>query len=191
MKKLSHGVKNCHTRGVDSIVLRESPIMVRVFIANADHDLWKNHLPEPFSVGLHPHHCDIEIECIAGAIANVEPRLSVMGDSFKRYVFESVLLGGGGGFRYDDFFDYFNVTLNFLQPKERRSLAAEEMHTIYVPKGEPAAWIVREGMENPGFRPICYSNHDLTKWTAPGLYVPMTDGEVLAAVERLHLRGPK
>lgn len=201
------GIKNCHTRGVDSIVLNQSP-MVRCFITRPGHELWQNTLPHTFSVGFHPHRTVIEIEVIHGQIVNVEPgfvhappKVLLPGkvkdfsaidslldrSNFRKYQFDSVLRGGQGGFRdLDVLFHIFHFNRK-LEAGKRLLLSARALHTIHVAKGEEAAWVVREGVVDRNFEPICWSNAPLLDWTADGLYVPMTQGELRAAADKYHL----
>lgn len=59
---LERSLINCHCEGMDSLVVKDAPGMVRIFIARHDHQLWRN---DPttmktarMSVALHKHHCD-------------------------------------------------------------------------------------------------------------------------------------
>ncbi len=203
------GVKNCHCRGVDSIVLRESP-MVRVFITRPDHALWQNTLPHIFSVGFHPHATNIEIEVIHGQISNVEPGFVHKPDkpsllmpgkikdlaqidslldrsNFRRYRFDSFLRGGLGGFQDMDVVFHVSHFNRKLETGAKLSLHGRHLHTIHVEKGQEVAWVIREGAANPNFEPICWSNAPLTEWTADGLYIPMTTTELKAAQEKYQL----
>lgn len=65
-----------------------------------------------------------------------------------------------------------------MEPLTKRlTLRAKDMHTIYVPKGESAAWVVCEGKEDPSYAksPFVWSNdRDLEHFDWSGLYQPMT-----------------
>ncbi len=182
------GCKNCHTMGVDSVILKEGPPLVRAFIASKDHDLWKNQPGFTYSVGFHPHHCDVGLTLVEGQIWNVEPLFRTNPDagSFRRYLYDSVLMGGKGGFKRDQVtFDVIPFNRH-MAVGVRLPLIAKALHTIYVPQGQEAIWIVDEGKEDGGFVPTCYSNAKLEKWTSAGLYQPMTDEEVEAMAARVY-----
>lgn len=165
---------NCHVKGVDSIGL--DPKRRRIFIAHPGHELWKNNLTfeHPLSVGFHAHHCEIELVPVVGRVWNViAQRGRPTGRWMSAFRYSSQIRNGKGGFtaepELDANFDFAMKQIDLSWP-----MAAYELHTVYVPKDEPAAWFVFEGAEDPSYDPITYSNTDLEQCDFSELYKPMS-----------------
>lgn len=169
-------IVNCHAMGVDSVVLA-GPNMTRAFVAHKDHELWRN-LPGEniMSVGYHAHHCNVRLVPIYGSVFNLsvmrsELRVSPKG-RYREFMYQSPIRGKKGefvstGLRYE-----FSPWIHRMsKPVE---MQAKEVHTIYVPRGEEAAWYVFEGDEDPIYTPLTWSNADLEKFDFAPLYQPMT-----------------
>jgi hypothetical protein len=171
---------NCHCYGVDSIMLRDEPgCRLRMFVAHEGHELYKNidfcgHQHGGLSVGLHPHHCDIRLTPVDGVIRNIEeagPSAQwVRHVWLDAYSFESAITGGG------EFIPMliqrgFKLTIEPLD--EMIVMGARELHTIYVEKGQSAAWLVEETTEDRAYQPVCYSNRNLEVFDFSALYEPM------------------
>jgi hypothetical protein len=177
---------NCHAPGLDSIVFNNTPgRRVRMFVAGATHNLWKNAVPlkEDMSVAFHPHHCKIALQPHRGEVYNVieaghRGKVTVL-DEFE---YSSQILTGKGGFvRTGE-----NKVLR-VKPMRLRStwpMDADMIHTIYVPKGQCAAWYVYEYAEDPKYKPVCWANHNLELVDFSELYQPMDvkylEGQLLA-----------
>lgn len=169
-------IVNCHAMGVDSVVLA-GPNMTRAFVAHKNHELWRN-LPGDniMSVGYHAHHCDVRLEPIYGCVYNLsvarsEIRMSAKG-RYREFMYRSPITGGKGEFvstgkRYE-----FSPWIHRLS--KAVEMKACEVHTIYVPRGEEAAWYVFERDEDPLYTPLTWSNADLEKFNFAPLYQPMT-----------------
>ena len=65
-----------------------------------------------------------------------------------------------------------------LDPGDYAYMDADEIHTIYVPKDEEAAWLVFEGKEDANYKPLVYSNHDLSNFNFDALYKKPTKDEL-------------
>lgn len=177
-----NALRDCHVAGMASIVLHDEPgNRVRVFVTNGAHGLHWNRpsvwLGAPkharFSLGVHPHHCDIRLIHLFGEVHNdlyaVVPHRN---GPFEKYAFQSAINTGSGslvptGTRAD----LHMVRTDALASKPV-AMKAHELHSVYVPNGERAAWMVVEGEEDTGFDSSCWSNTDRT-FDFSNLYQPM------------------
>lgn len=174
-------LRNCHTSGLDSIMFKEErDISIRMFVARASHDFWKNDpkAMQTFSIGLHPHHRDITIVPIHGQLYNIVlsdgPKAVRRDVSWYEY---SSAIGGEGKFR--KLFGNYNLGLELERIVYPRFMSAAEMHSVYVPKGEVAAWYVIGGKENAFHISGMYSNDlDLENFDFSKLYQPMSEVDV-------------
>lgn len=160
---------NCHCVGVDSIILNENPI-IRLFIANPNHELWRNDTHE-WSVALHAHHCDITIVPILGFIYNKIETSYGIPTILNEYQYESFIKGCGS---FKSTFNNRSFRLRSELLTRSIKMGATDRHTIIVNKGHSASWIIIEGQENYNYNSNCYSNVDLTKFSFEGLYQPMS-----------------
>lgn len=194
LKKFSHlfslenpyverSLLNCHTQGVHSFILdAKGDYLTRMFVAAPEHLLWQNHCGmmkkqwHPLSIAIHPHHVDIEIFPIFGLLWNVEFEIKknkgfnqndCMLDAFK---WKSEILSGSGGFQWCGEKTLCLREHRSLLVRRKYYMKANDLHTVYVTKGQPAAWIIQEKVATRPYDGICYSNVDLTQWSATGLY---------------------
>lgn len=171
-----NALRNCHVEGLSSIMLYDEPAnRVRLFYAERDHALWRNDIPHglDMSVAVHPHHCDITLALVFGRVRNdtfwAVPSHAA-GHHKCEYVSgvqwpgESALIDTGERALLS------LVGSTWLYP-QGESLHATTLHTIYVPRGETAAWIVIEGRENPDYAPVCYTRN--LRFDPSNLYQPM------------------
>lgn len=171
--------ENCHVRGVDSIVLAENVDtgeLVRVFWANPGHELYHNHdIESPdLRVALHPHHCDIRITPIFGDLMNI-----VVTPGFDMFVntweYVSGIANSRGYFRQLPEQEGFGSIHRDVLTSPC-DMTHDQVHTVFVPKGQTAAWLVEEGPTNGRANPrLCYSNSDLTKFKFGDHYTPLRD----------------
>lgn len=179
---LEKSLMDCHCFGVDSLVLKDAPQMIRIFVARRDHLLYKN-LPwkgssGTMSVGMHRHHCDVTLMPLLGVVENIE--LCFNNEEghpapMYSYRFRSHLRDRDvGGFEPIDGYGVSLMTRRTLIDKPL-FMQASKLHTIYVPYGSIAAWMVWEGTEDPEYSPLVYSNDiSLAKFDFSGLDLPMT-----------------
>lgn len=166
---------NCHAEGMDSIVFRERAPMIRAFVARPEHTMWRNSPTsgQLFSVAIHMHRQDITMVPLFGKIYNLFP--DVTGHAIKLYAFNysSQIADGKGGFAKDGGGRPCRVVMSELNvPTKLRGL---EYHSVYVPRGEAAAWLICEGSPNPHYSSACLSNDpELDKTDFSSLYKPMT-----------------
>lgn len=185
-----NGLRNCHARGVHSIVLdNDGGRLRRVFIAEKDHTLWRNSPDsgEAFSVGFHSHHCALAIRVLRGQIVNLslrEGRHSLL--SAWRY--QSAITGGVP--RFDNILPpvWYGTEGDALGQGGILTLAATDFHTVWVAKNVGAVWLVEEGEEDPHYLPITLSDDDLSIFDWMGMYQPMSEAE---CVEMLQLYAPE
>lgn len=177
--------RNCHADGLHSIVLHdETSNRVRIFYATANHSLWRNRAGHTFSVAIHPHHCDIQLIGLFGKVMNDTYALvpNPNGDFYEQEYQSAITTGTGKmvmtGRRCDPH-------LIRGEDLENRSvyMPAYQLHSIYVPPGKPAAWMVIEGAEDPAYVSTCWTNDKSPDFT--GLYVPMDPEEVEAKLQAI------
>jgi hypothetical protein len=182
-------LKNCHTFGLDSLVIKDGPGMVRMFVAKPSHDLHHNDVDSNaiMSVALHRHHCDVTLMPIMGDVYNVTISAHGKPKKLRSYRYQSPISHGEGKFVSVDSSELpINLTSDLLSVPT--TLHADLLHTIYVPYGKPAAWLVFEGGENKNYNPIVYSNAMLEDFDFSGLDQPMTEEEVKYALRSVGVR---
>lgn len=197
IKELS--LKNCHAMGVDSLVLSDRPNMVRIFYAHGEHELYRN-LPivssrESFSVGLHEHHCDIQMIPLFGKVFNIfadstfwrdgsGPVVPVKLDPFR---YTSGINTGDNTSRFQkvETIDSRRFDLYKQKLDKPLNLKANVQHTVFIPQFESAAWMIVEGEENPLYSPITWSNADLENFDSTNLYLPMDDFDISIAMRQI------
>lgn len=195
---LSKSLVNCHCKGMDSLLIKEGPGMVRMFIARPDHELWLNNpggVGNSFSIALHRHRTDVTLMPVLGEIYNVEtstansdPLVStVLMRSFS-YVSPILQEDGKGGFAPVDR-AYLPLRLRARRLLAPTYLAAQALHSVYVPKNQTAAWFIFEGEPNTEYNPIVYSNNPLlTELDLSQYDQPMTSGRLREDLELIGVR---
>lgn len=166
---------HCHTKGLHSVMFTDTPEKtLRMFVSTPESDMWHNHElyieDTPMSIAFHPHHCNITLEVLAGKIQNWQ----VVRDSgniiLKKFMFDSKLIGNGSGFHEIGYDNLRTVSNRILSKGEYESMPADNIHTVWVPRGTYAAWLVYEGKEDANYIPFSWSNHSLDKLGFDGLY---------------------
>ena len=172
---ISASLINCHAAGMDSIVFKESAPMIRAFVARPEHNLWMNTttLESNLSVAIHMHRQDITMVPIFGEIANVHPDFRYNHFLFHAYQYDSQILDGKGGFgSVNENIRAGLIAMPLLMPT---FLGGSVFHTVYVPKGQSAAWLICEGAKNAGYSSVCFTNDGaLEQADFSQLYQPMT-----------------
>jgi len=193
---LSKSLVNCHCKGMDSLLIKEGPGMVRMFIARPEHELWRNNpgtFGVTFSIALHRHRTDVTLMPVLGELYNVE---AAMGQSdplvstvpMQSFSYASPILekDGRGGFAPLDR-AYLPLRLRARRLLEPTHLAA--LHSVYVPKGKPAAWFIFEGEPNREYNSIVYSNDfSLDKLDLSQYDQPMTSDRLREDLELIGVR---
>lgn len=176
---------NCHVVGLHSIMLLDTPEQrIRLFIASKEHELYKNTPDTLGSLAAHPHHCNITLHCIMGGFTNLRYKEV---DNFLQneveyvaYAYQSAILMGVGSFAPAGL--RRSVRFDYETPIERGdvlALAANVIHSVYVPRGREAAWFVYEGKEDATYTSLSYSDQDLTAASFDRLYQPMSEETVI------------
>jgi len=180
--------------------------LLRVFYTSRDHELWQNNPAKfrrmgwygcnaemPISVAIHPHHSNFEFAVLTGTITNVEfgdemSPISAWGHaiSLPKWKWTSAILNGQAGFELvdNDSVIYLGECPRYL-PGQRFSMLAADMHTVYVPYETEAMWMIREITSIQPPPPYCWSNADLSKWTAEGLYQKFDAYELEEIIEKI------
>lgn len=171
-------IRNCHAPECDSVLFDDTPgARVRAFIVGNQHNLYQNWnmSGEPLSVALHSHHCALKLVPIFGRVYNMRIVGAIAGSRFAQFAFQSQINSGNGGFVRTPGDDHtMGVRLKAEELKRPIEMAASDIHTIAVAYGEPAAWMVYEGEEDPTYDGMCYSNADLENFDFSTLYKPMS-----------------
>jgi hypothetical protein len=192
--EITNGIRHCHVRGLTSIMLHEEPgNRVRLFYANADHEMsWSGMPQDPMPLAIHPHRTDIKLVGVFGqaqSIAYTTARTHGA-ENYRKCKFVSAIASGEQGQLVDTgedvpLIELRRVSLGFFGSE---SLYAEELHTVVVaPRGE-AAWLVFEGASSRDYSPECYTNQP--RWSAQGLYQKATQDEIEQALIICHSRLP-
>lgn len=175
-----NALMHCHVRGLASVMLHDEPDnRVRMFYATEEHEMWRNNYPlsDEMNPAVHPHHCDLMLLLIFGRVCNTRYIALPNSDGeFKQCRYDSAINGGAGGLTpTGETFAMQKVQQAWLYPTGEK-MRADELHSIYVPKGEQAAWLVLEGNSDPDYKPICYTRNPT--FSAVGMYQPMEVVEV-------------
>lgn len=159
---------NCHCIGLHSfpISLSENGLYKRIFYAEIHHEMWK-----PFEIAIHPHHVDIKITVLEGELFNPLYELNESGEAFKKFLWNSHILNGKGGFEYLGEQKLKQLSnLKYCQG-ETVTMKACELHTVQIEKGKRCIWLIEESKPTCDYFPINYSKNDLEKWNSKGLYI--------------------
>jgi hypothetical protein len=167
---------NCHAMGMDSIVFKASAPMIRAFVCRPSHTLWRNAsgLAHTLSVAIHQHRQDITMVPVHGEAWNVSMCDGEDESLLHAYEYDSQILDGVGGFRSHHERCYTSLRMDRLDAP--RFLRGQEFHTVYVPQGRTAAWLICEGAPHPRYTSLCWTNDamlDVADFT--GMYEPMTE----------------
>lgn len=176
---LAASLINCHAVGMDSIVFKESSPMIRAFVARPDHTLWRNtsHMDRQFSVAIHQHRQDITMVPIFGEICNVFFAGGNRDCFLYSYEYDSKILDGKGGFRSVP--EEITVGLKMEPLRVPKFLRGEVFHSVYLPQGQTAAWLICEGAPNEKYDSCCFTNDkELQKADFSMLYQPMTQARL-------------
>ena len=189
---LEKSCRDCHVWGVDSLVLDDSDKMIRMYVARSNHELWKNYY-KPTSVAIHPHHCDLTLNHVYGGVFNISYIKSDKfnlasfrrSNNFKIWQYDSKLRNGKGSFEEKGYAHLYCSSYKKMNDGEKIQMNAYELHTMFVPEKELAAWIVEEGVEDKDYQPICYSNEDLQNFNSEGMYGKMDEAYLDELLEEL------
>lgn len=140
--------KHCHTPNLSSIVYgnNKDGRLFRAFLAWPNHRLWTNTPGLNYAVGPHDHKYDIYLTKIIGDIHH--DVYEICGDSLSNQFYQWSFKSGDT--KESPVVNQIAYPVG-LKRVERFPLGIDArysrystVHDIYVPKGEPAAWFVRE-----------------------------------------------
>jgi len=198
---LEKSLINVHCKGVDSIVVKDAPGMVRIFVARQDHELWRNDpdrrvsqvvIPlgdDTWSVALHKHHCDVTLMPILGDVYNVMGTPNVQAETtlMRPYRYKTPIGSHEGKFELLDT-TWINLHLMKYPLTGPKFLKANIPHSVYVPKNRPAAWWIWEGAEDPNYMPTVWSNDELENFSFEGYNLPMTEERLQETLQLIGVR---
>jgi hypothetical protein len=168
-------LRNCHAQGLDSVMFYNKPgERIRAFVASPDHDLWHNDNGKRIHLAVHQHHCDVTLVPVFGETYNMRPRFDAEGERYEPYKYVSQITTGKGKMELEWGSRRFTLVPEVLV--NTIHMKAHEEHTIYIPKGQPAAWFVYEGKENPNYDSTCWSNNALELFNFSQYYQPVDVG---------------
>lgn len=180
----------CHTPGVDSVVLYDGPDgMIRFYLAYAgSNNLHQLVGPDGnFTVGIHNHRYRIAKIPLNQPINNITTSPVAwdygVGCYLYEYEFRSALKGEGMEAILVGQRRMRLPQPDLILPGEVVIMEPCELHTVGVPRTKDAAWLVVEGRPQE-ITPLLYSPRaDLHETlTDEGLYKPMNDAVVRASI---------
>lgn len=196
--EFERSVGNCHTEGVDSVVLFDrSPSrdgMIRFYYARKGiHQLGQLYDDDGnYTVGIHNHRYNIGIVPLFGEIVNISTQKATrLTDARNQILFEyqfrSALKDGHLGTT--------PMKPQIMKPHEETPLApgklhlmtSEDLHTIVVkdkPRLPGAAWMVIEGAHQPT-TPLIYSPRPDLQISTGGLYLPISRAKAISIAEEV------
>lgn len=183
---------NCHARGVHSIVFLESPgRTIRCFTTTPEHELHLNRLAtlKRMSIGFHPHHCNLTLSVVHGAIRNWEVVGAGLGEfQFRANAFQyhsALAKGGKAGFEFMDTATFNTLADTSLAAGDDYHMPASALHTVAVRKHEAAAWFVFEGQTDVNYQPVCFSGARLDRMKFGHLYTRPTENQIATEIAKL------
>ena len=137
---------NCHAQDVYSVVTDISPrgpkCLVRIFIADKNHTLWRNYPGSPaYSVGPHDHKYGILIDNVSSNVINYNYIENEVGENTTKF---SVVSGIDKN-KAAVFKPLYNTKLLCVQTnRDYFYLDENQIHTMYVPFRQVGFWRVTE-----------------------------------------------
>lgn len=183
-------IRHCHASGLHSVMLHdEAENRIRMFFADKDHQLaWDERGKTPMPLAVHSHHCDVTLVGIFGGAKTLHFQLGQAdgGYAVTKCRFESAITGDGHGKLTSrgvtrHLWIHSELT-TVLQTGQHVAMPADALHTVTVPQGSDAAWLVFEGPEDPDYQSLCYTNYP--HWSPGLLYRTPDQVEVVGWIER-------
>lgn len=187
----AQSLMNCHVRGLHSIMFLNTPEQrIRLYIATPEHELWKNNIDTLGSLAAHPHHCNITIHCIKGAVVNLEYRPDKNG-KYLAFRYMSAITMGEGAFHARPWFSPVSYSqMRAIGEGKSLELPANLIHSVSALPGCLTAWFVYEGREDKNYTSLSYSNQPLEETSFDGLYGKISEQEVVGLLEQVGLLEP-
>lgn len=162
--KVLRTIHNCHALGLHSLLIHRDPV-IRIFVCDEAHTMYRNGLGDGVgadrfleqSVGFHRHGFDITLIRLSGTIWNVlgfemPPSAPAYPgrNPFQRCRYQSAIQNGQGSLWSTGQSTRLLVDYRRLEFLNAQCMNAWALHTVAVPAGESASWIVVEHKsENP------------------------------------------
>lgn len=190
---------DCHTPGVDSIVLYDGDDgMIRFFVAHEFcHGLGHLYNEEGhFTIGVHNHKYEIAKIALDNPFINVTTRCvppSYDGpkQSMYEYGFRSALKTGEIGVERYGLLDVAAMEPDLILPGQCVVMDPSDLHTVMASGGFTTSWMVIEGPEVV-IDPLIYSPRDDLALSKVGLYRPMNEDQarraILGLLKRITIR---
>lgn len=186
-------VSNCHTPGLDSVVLLDEPGggMIRFYYAHGGQHTMHRMLNEHghFTVGIHNHKYEIAKIPLSGPIINLRTKVLANNDpspslQLWEYTFASALKGGGMEVQRRHSRRASVPQPDLMMPGEMVIMLPEDLHTVLVPPNVDVAWMVIEGPP-VDIESLIYSPRPDLSLSTEGLYDPMTKAECLDRIRSI------
>lgn len=177
------GIRDCHVPGLHSIVLREGHdgLLTRVYLAERDHKLNFNGTPNKnMTLGIHGHRTGIRITGLLGVMVNHTYETHPGGNGafeIERCTYDSKIKGGSGTLIRGEQTTLYRADSTELRPWSRTWMEASELHTVWVPMGLRASWLIDEYPADAAHDPSCYTMNP--EYSPEGMYTPMDHTECL------------
>ena len=132
---------NCHIKGLHSVPIRETNgRLTRIFFTDTDHVMHKNGNLSTMSLGAHNHRYNITLTGLCGSAVNVNIIKAV--DSGKPLHHFEYMDGEKMRYLGKALAQISGIQAIGPQPI---FMPASDIHTVFVPQYEKAAWLVDEG----------------------------------------------
>jgi len=182
---LEKSIKNCHVKGLHSIVLSEGlgGRLKRMYIHEPEGGLAVGGL---IPLAVHAHRRDLKIKVLAGRLSNLCFKFdAVSGFEVPRWKWNSPILGKSGGFERSGSVKFaHNPVVSIHTEGSEFFLLADWLHTVDCSFGEWTAWIVSEGRFDPKYEPWAYSMADLSNLDMSELYQPFKSSKEIRDLVR-------
>jgi hypothetical protein len=189
--EIINAIADCHVKGLTSIMLHEAPgNSIRLFYAHADHEMhWSCDMADPMPLAIHAHRTDISLVGLFGEAASIVYKRQQGAPWFQACRFASQIADGEASLVA------LNRWVSLAEDRARllcfgsdQHLDARELHTVTVPRGQAAAWLVMEGCVDEDPSSICYTNNPT--WNPEGLYRPASCELALSVLASVAQRLP-
>jgi hypothetical protein len=164
---VANTIFNCHVKGLHSIMLSKSDgRTMRMYIAERNHELYKNSAATWYlgnmTLGFHPHEYALTLVGLLGVVTNWRVELNKYPVGFKanRFHYSSKLRGEEPGFERMGEAHLLTEGLDILRKDDVTHMRPEQLHTVYVDKGQVGAWLILEHGRDEGYDSILYSNQE-------------------------------
>lgn len=148
--------KNCHIKGLHSIVLYSDKFnrLLRLYLTTPDHELHDSTRDSlVINLGVHSHRYDLTLSRVHGDAFNIEYVKSNYEKAYRNQVRSYM-------FRSKDDFGYCGdvfLSRGKLSMIDRLFLPKDALHTVFVRECDTASWLVQEGFEERNYT-MLYTN---------------------------------